>query len=161
MIIQIVQAFIVKIMDNGLGTFKSIYLNKEKYFLGALFSALSTFFYLVGVVQVAKDSSYISIITMCIATFIGTLIPGLLIKKTERDKLWIFEITASSMEEGKEFADTLRELNIAVKTEISYDSDKIKVLSCKSYCNTKEESKIVKSLIPDSFHHHVYVPIQE
>lgn len=160
MIIEIVQAFIVKIMDNGLGTFKTIYLNKEKYLLGALFSSLSTFFYLLGVVQVAKDSGFISIVTMCVATFVGTYLPGIFLKKTERDKLYIFEITASSLKEGKEFADSLRELNIAVKTDTARDSDLNKVLSCKAYCNNKNESRIVKELIPENFRHHVYVPLE-
>ena len=160
MIIQIVQAFLVKIMDNSLGTFKTIYLNKEKYFFGAMFSAFSTFFYLIGVQQVAKDSGWLTISVMTFATFIGTYLPGFFIKRIERDKLWIFEITASSLEEGKKFADEIRELNIAVKTTVSYDSDMNKVLTCKTYCSTKHESRIINELIPQKFHYHVYVPIE-
>ena len=141
MIVEIIKAFIVKILDNGLGTFKTIYLQREKYLTGALFNAFSTFFYLLGVVQVAKSNTMFSIISMCVATFIGTYLPGIFIKHSERDKLYIYEITAASLESGKEFADSIRECNIAVKTNISYDSDMEKVLTCKTYCSNKEESK--------------------
>jgi hypothetical protein len=160
MIIEIIQAFMVKIMDNGLGTFKSIYLNKEKYFFGALFSAFSTYFYLIGVKQVTSDSGWLTIGVMTFATFVGTYWPGIFIRKIERDKLYIFEVTASSLEDGKKFADELRELNLAVKTTISYDSDMIKVLTCKVYCATKHESSMVNELIPEEFRYHVYVPIE-
>lgn len=160
MIIEIVQAFMTKIMDNGLGTFKSIYLNKEQYFRGALFAAASTFFYLVGVKQVVTGG-WVVIGVMTLATFVGTLLPGIFIKRTQRDRLWIFEITASSMEAGKEFADTLRELNLAVKTEKVRNSDLNKVLSCSIYCNSKDESRIVKNLLPKDFKRNILVPIEE
>ena len=95
MIIEIAQAFIVKIMDNGLSTFKSIYQNKEKFLLSAIFAAASQFFYLVGVRQVTSSNGVIIICTMTFATFVGTLFPGLFIKKIEKDKPWTFKITAS------------------------------------------------------------------
>lgn len=154
-------AFILKILDNGLSTAKTIYINKERYVLGALLNAFSTFFYLVAIVQLTKDNSLESIIAMCVATFIGTYLPGVLIKKSERDKLWIFDITASSFEEGKEFADIIREHNIAIKSYSSYDKDMNKVLSCKIYCSTKTESRIVNKFIPNKFKYNVYVPLED
>lgn len=154
-------AFILKILDNGLSTAKTIYINKEKYVLGALLNAFSTFFYLVAIVQLTKDNSLESIIAMCVATFIGTYLPGVLIKKSERDKLWIFDITASSLDEGKEFADIIREHNIAIKSYSSYDKDMNKVLSCKIYCSTKTESRIVNKFIPNNFKYNVYVPLED
>lgn len=154
-------AFVLKILDNGLSTAKTIYINKERYALGALLSSFSTFFYLVAIVQLTKDNSLKSIIAMCVATYVGTYLPGLLIKKSERDKLWIFDITANSFDEGKEFADKIREHNIAIKSYSSYDSDMNKVLSCKIYCSTKTESRIVNKFIPNKFKYNVYVPLED
>ena len=158
-LLMILQAFFLKLIDNGLGTLKTIYIQKEKYFLGATFNALSAFFYLIAIVQVAKSNDMLSIIAMCIATFLGTLIPGLLVKKSERDKLYIYEITASNLEAGKIFADELRETNIAIHSYTTYDEDMTKVLVCKVYCSTKEESRIINSLIPKNFRYHIYVPV--
>lgn len=159
MIFEILYSFVLKALDNALGTYKTICLQKENYLRGALFNAISTFFYLVAIVQVAKSNNIYSIIAMCLATFIGTYLPGVFTKRSERDKLYIFDITADNLPNGKKFADMVREKNIAVKTYKSYDSNMNKVLSCKVYCTTKEESRIVNGMIPSTFKYHVYVPL--
>ena len=151
--------FVLKIFDNGLSTARAIFINKEKYFLGAMLNAASTFFYLVALVELTKNSGMKSILSMCLATFIGTYVPGIMIKKSEREKLYIFDITADTLENGIKFADMIRESNIAVKTYSSYDTNMVKTLSCKAYCTTKEESKFINSRIPKSFKYHVYVPV--
>lgn len=157
---DILISFILKSIDNGLSTAKTIYINKEKYFIASLLSGLSTFFYLSAIVQLTKSNNIYSIIAMCIATFIGTLIPGIMVKKSERDKLFIFDITSDSLESGKRFADAVRNNNIAIKTYKSYDNKMNKTLSCKIYCTTKEESKIVNDLIEPNFKYNIYVPLQ-
>lgn len=157
---MILMAFTLKLIDNALSTAKTIYLHKEKYTLGAALNSASTFFYLVTIVQVVKSNDMFSIIAMCIATFIGTLLPGLIMKKSERDKLFIYDITASDLDEGKEFADLIRNNNIAIKTYISYDCDVAKVLSCKVFCPTKNESKIVDQFLEDTgFKYNKYAPL--
>lgn len=161
MILEIIVAFVLKTLDNCFSTFKTILLQKEKYSLGALFNAIGTFFYLVAVVQVAKSDNFYSIVAMCIATFVGTYLPGLLVKKSERDKLYIFDITADTLMNGKKFADAVRKENIAIKTFKSYDSEMNKVLTCKVYCSTKDESKRITEVIPKTFKYHVYVPITD
>lgn len=159
MFFEILSSFLLKAIDNALSTIKTINLQKEKYFYGAFFNALSTFFYLVGVIQIAKSNSLLSVISMCVATFIGTYVPGVLIKKSERDKLYIFDITADDLTLGKYFADAIRKENIAIKTYSSYGSDMNKVLSCKVYCTTKNESRIVNTLMPKTFKYNIYSPI--
>lgn len=161
MITEVIISFVLKAIDNALGTFKTIYLQKERYVLGAIFNSFATFFYLMAIVQVAKSNNIYSIIAMCVATFIGTYLPGLFIKKSERDKLYIFDITADDFSTGKTFADVIRSKNIAIKTTVSYDTEMNKVLSCKVYCSTKKESKTVNKLIPEKFKYHVYVPLSE
>lgn len=157
--IMIIQAFVLKLIDNGLATIKTIYLHKEKYFLGAVFNSLSTFFYLIAIVQIAKSNDIFSIIAMCLATFLGTYFPGIIIKKSERNKLFIFDVTADNLESGKEFADKIRDKNIAIKSYITYNEDLEKVLSCKIYSNNRDESKTINKLIPQNFKYNVYVPL--
>lgn len=157
---MILMAFILKLIDNALSTAKTIYLHKERYVLGATLNSASTFFYLVAIVQVAKSNDMFSIIAMCIATFIGTLLPGLIMKKSERDKLFIYDITTDDLDRGKSFADLIRENNIAITTHVSYDSEMDKVLSCKVYCPTKIESRLVDDLLePTGFKYNKYIPL--
>lgn len=150
--------FIIKAIDNALGSAKTIFMAKEKYFLGAIFNAGSFFFYSVALVQMIKSDSYSYILMMCLAVFIGTYIPGILVKKSERDKLYIYEITAPDVATGKTFADIIRRKNIAVKTSFAYDTKLNEVLCINVYCNTKEESKKVDSLIQPNFKYHKYEP---
>lgn len=158
---EILISFILKAIDNGLSTAKTIFINKEKYFIASLLNGFATFFYLFAIVQLTKSNNIWNIIAMCLATFIGTLLPGLLMKKTSRDKLYILDITSDTLTSGKKFADKVRHNNIAIKTHKSYDNEMNKVLSCTVYCTTKEETKIVNSLIKPNFRYNVYVPLEK
>lgn len=153
--------FIFKILDNALSTAKTVFISKEKYFSGSLFNALSFLFYALAFSKALKDDSMFTTISMCVAVFIGTYLTGVLFKRSERDKLFIFDITSDTFESGIEFADTIRKNNIAIKTHISYDSNLNKTLSCKVYCLTKEESKVVNLLIPPGFKYNVYIPLED
>lgn len=155
---EILMIFILKIVDNILATAKTIYINKEKYMLASLFNAFSTFFYLILIVEIAKSNDMKSIIAMCVATFIGTYLPGILIKKSERERLFIFNITSDTLESGKEFADAIRSNNIAITSYTARDRHMNKVLTCNVYCRTKEESRIVNSLLNPNFKYNIDVP---
>lgn len=156
---EILIVFLLKLIDNTLGTMKNIFLNKEKFFWSSLLAALSTTIYMIAVVRIAKSDGIISIMAIFVATFIGTLVPGLVVKKSEKDKLYIFDITADNMDSGKEFADTLRSANIATKTSVVYNKMMKKTLSIKAYCANREESKMVNEFIYPDFKYNVYAPI--
>ena len=156
---EILIVFLLKLIDNTLGTMKNIFLNKEKFFWSSLLAALSTTVYMITVVKMAKSDGIISIMAIFAATFIGTLIPGLAVKKSEKDKLYIFDITADNMDSGKEFADILRSANIATKTCVVYNNVMKKTLSIKAYCANREESKMVNENIYPDFKYNVYAPM--
>lgn len=156
-------AFGLKMADNALSTVKTLYLSKGKFFGASLFASMSTLFYLLAIVRIANSNDMASIIAMCAATFVGTLMPCYLLKKSERDKLYIFDITSDTMDNGKRFADEIRDSNIAVNTSVVYDKNMKKTLLCKVYCATKEQSKMVNDLLKnkDEFKYNVYVPIED
>lgn len=158
--IEIIIVFVLKLIDNILATVKTIYIHKEKYFLSAMFNALSTFFYLVAIVQISKSSNLLSIVSMCIATFIGTYLPGAVMKRSEGDKLFIFDVTACNAELGKTFADNVRELGIPIKTYSTYNNDIEKTLTCKIYCATKEDSQKILDIMPQTFEYFIHIPLQ-
>lgn len=156
-------AFGLKMADNALSTVKTLYLSKGKFFGASLFASLSTLFYLLAIVRIANSNDIYSILAMCIATFVGTLMPCYLIKKSERDKLYIFDITADNLANGKKFADIVRGNNIAVNTSVVYDKNMNKTLLCKAYCSSKEESRFLNEMLKENneFKYNVYVPINE
>lgn len=165
-IIEILIAFGLKLMDNALATAKTVYISKERYLRGAVFASLSTYFYLIAIVRIANNSSNGALIAMCIATFIGTYMPGKLIKKSEKDKLYIFDITGGSFDLAVNLADNIRKENIAIRTEVAYNENVEKVLVLKVYCATKNESSIVTNILNSELFKgrtkwHVYTPIND
>lgn len=163
--LEIAIAFLLKLLDNIFGTFKTILVSKERYLLGALFNALGTLFFLVAMVRVSQSSNNQAIIAMCIATFLGTYIPGLITNKTEKDKLYIFDITAKTMETGISLSSRLKELGIAIRTETAYNENTTKTLVCKVYSPTKVESSQVIDILNSQEYKgklkwHVYSPVE-
>ncbi len=156
---EILIVFLLKLLDNTLGTMKNIFLAREKFFFSSLLAALSTTIYMIAVVRMAKSDGFMSILAICAATFIGTLLPGLAVKKSEKEKLYIFDITADNLKSGKEFADILRSANITIKTSVVYDKMMVKTLSIMAYCANKEESKMVNEVIQPNFKYNVYSPM--
>lgn len=148
--------FIYKIMDNALSTLKSIFLHKQQYLLSSIFSAISTFFYMVAMVNAIKDNSLWSIVAMCVATFLGSYIPAKIIERKEGDKLYVYDITTDDYEEGKVFANNIREMNVPVKTSTIYNDKQEKVIEVKVFCSTKAESSMIKELI-GNYKYHAYV----
>ena len=160
---EILIAFILKLSDNALGTFKTICIAKGKYLAASLFASLSTMFYLLAIVRIANSSNVYSMIAMCCATFLGTLLPAKLLKRTEKDKLFIFDITSNTCDNGVVFADMLRAKNVALNTSVVYNRDMEKVLLIKVYCQSKAESRLVLEELKneDAFKYNVYAPIED
>lgn len=154
----ILTSFIFKLMDNALSTMKSIYLHKEAYIISATLNAGSTFFYLVAMKNVITNDSFAGIIAMVCATFLGSIIPSIVINRLEKDTLYVFEVTSNTLDEGKQFADEIRQCDIPIKTLIAYSENAEKVLSCKIYCSNRTESLTVKSMIPKQFKYNAYTP---
>lgn len=149
--------FLCKIADNALSTLKNIYLHKGRYFLSSIFSAIGTFFYMVAIVNAVKDNSLNSIISMCIATFLGSYLPAKLVEKMEEDKLFVYEITSDSFEGGLELIDEIRDLNIPFKSTTIYNNKVEKVMEIKVFCSTKVESAMIKDILDEDYKYHAYV----
>jgi hypothetical protein len=90
-----------------------------------------------------------------IATLIGSQLSFTITNRFERDRVWIFDCTPYSRESGKQFADTIRNSNLGIITYEGYSSTKEKVICCKIYSESKQQSRLIESLIPDGFQYHI------
>lgn len=144
--------FVLKLLDCTISTFKTFFMIKEKYLVSSLCNAISQFFYLTLLVKVAKNNSIMGIIIICMATFIGSYFP---MKKTNKDKVWIYNILANSQSESKKLADILRDYDLDVYTNKGYNFDIDKVLDVKVISNSKCDSKVIENLIPTNAMYHV------
>jgi hypothetical protein len=149
------EVFFLKIMDCALSTIKSVFLYKNKNFLSSIFNALSTFFYMSMIVKMTKANDSLTIFIICLATFIGSYLPTFLLDKLEKDKVYIFVVTPDTNENGKEFADMIRENNIPIFTFKGYNENLEQVLCCKIFSESKKQSTLIENMIPEGFKYHV------
>lgn len=148
----------MKFADCSLGTMKTVFLCKEKYFISAILNSISAALFIFVADAMANspgDMKMLIALDVFLANLLGGYFPPKLLDRVEADRLFVYVVTSNTFEDGKAFADQLRELNIAVATTIAYDTDLNKVLTCKCYANTKNESKMIEDNIPDTFKHHI------
>lgn len=148
--------FVAKMADNALSTLKNMCLHKGKYFASSMFNAASTFFYMTAIVNTIKDNSFGSIVALCIATFLGSYLPAKFVEKIEKDKLFVYEITTNSFEQGLDLIDEIKDMNIPFKSSTIYNNDSEKVIELKIFCSTKIESTMIKNVI-NNYKYHAYI----
>lgn len=149
------ELFLYKLLDCTFSTLKTILLYKNRKFLSAILNSMATFVYLTMMVKLVKDNNLVSVLLITLATFIGTYFPALLLERLEGDKVWIFNITPDTNENGKVFADKIRENNLPILTYKGFNDNKEPVLCSKVFSETKATSKLIESLIPDNFKYHI------
>ena len=149
------ELFILKLLDGLLGTAKNIFLFKNKELLAALAGTISTFFYLTMMVKLVKIDGINGILIICAASFFGTYFPILFSKLIEKQKIYVYNITPDSNDNGKKFADNIRENNIPVLTYKGYNKEKESVLCCKIFSESKKQSSIISEMIPEEFMYYV------
>ena len=92
---------------------------------------------------------------VALATTIGSLISFFISKKFEKDQVWIFDIIPDTSENGKDFADNIRDNNVPIMTYVGFGIDKEKILCSKIYSHSKEHSRLIQELIPVNFTYHI------
>lgn len=149
------ELFFLKLFDVILGTVKGIFMHRNKVLLSALASSIATYFYLSMMVKLVKVNSFSGMILICLATFLGTYIPMIIAQRVEKDKVYVFNVTPDTNENGKAFADLIRENNIPILTYKGYNKSMELVLCCEIFSKSREQSKSIEEMIPDGFKYHV------
>jgi len=148
--VEVMLVFVYKLLDVAFSTAKNVFMIKGKYTLAGIVNALSQLIFVFIVKSITANNDYLILLVLCLATFMGTYIPSIVIDKYSKEKVYVFDITASNFEKGKEYADFLKESNIPVMTYVGYKNFK-KVLCIKAYSRTKEESKLIEDTMPEDF----------
>lgn len=149
MFLELIFIFIYKLLDVALSTLKNVLLFRKRYVAYGISYALSQLVFLLIIKQMSSDSGYAAIVTVTVASFIGAYLPTAMSEVMSKDKIYVYDITAP-LEEGKIFADKLKELNIPITTHIGYKNLE-KVLCVRAYSRNKQESKIIINEMNDDF----------
>lgn len=124
-----------------LNTFKTIIMYKKNIISSANINAITYGFYTVIVVLMAGTMPlWIKIVATAVTNWIGVCISMKILKKFEKDKLWLVKSTIS-----KKYADCVKELLNDTNVPFSYiDIDKYMIFDC--YCATQEDTTKVAEI---------------
>ena len=148
-IINLLVVFVIKVIDNILGTGKTILIQKNKAFIASLTVVISQIIFYKLIDAVSDSGSEIMIYVIAIASGIGTLLALVISDKFSKDRTYVNIILNDDKEVMMEFRDWLKEHKITNLTTDGY-TDWKKTLAITAYAETKEESKLIDEFIDNS-----------
>lgn len=155
---MLIMVFMMKFMDCALGTLKTVFLVKDKFFISSVFNSLSAALFIFvadAMANAPKDDKMLIAGIIFLANLAGGYLPPKLLDKMKTDRLFVYVITSPSFDDGTMLADDLRRHNIPVATTVTYDKKLNKVLTCKAYAQTRQESRIISKHLDDGFKWHI------
>ena len=149
-IINLVLIFIVKVIDNILGTSKTILIQKNKSFIASITVVISQiiFYKLINVVD--GNDGELMIYVIAVASGIGTLLALHISNKFSKDRLFVNVILSDNKEAMMELREFLIENKINNLTTDGYTKDFKKTLAITAYVETKEKSKLLDKYLENS-----------
>ena len=151
-IINLLVVFVIKVIDNILGTGKTILIQKNKAFIASLTVVISQIIFYKLIDAVSDSGSEIMIYVIAIASGIGTLLALMISNKFSKDRTYVNIILNDNKEVMMEFRDWLKEHKITNLTTDGYTKDWEKTLAITAYAETKEESKLIDEFSNNSEH---------
>ena len=145
---ELLFVFVMKMLDTSLAAMKTMFTIKGLPLLAALASSISYLLYTVAMKQVFNDTGFLSTVVVALAVFLGQFITQSTMRKKDKnkEKLWKVSVTARTWNESFDFMEELEETGIGYSSEKKYNKRRQKVLGFDIFCETKEETAVVKKL---------------
>lgn len=142
--------FLAKVLDNALGTTKTILIQRSRWLWAGLVVMLSDFTYL-WVTKKVVSSDTGAMIIVAVAGGIGCSLACLISQKISKDRTYVNVIMSDNIEAMKEFRDFLAEHKITNVASDSYTLDwNTKTITVTAYAETKEQSRLISEYIKNS-----------
>lgn len=145
-----VSLFLIKVLDNILGTIKSIATYKEQKMLSSVLVVISQLIFYLVVSQVINDSSILAILIVSVSSGIGNYLAFVLNDKFKSDSKWTMVLTSSDAEDVKNFCAYLTEHNIKHIANDGYNRAMEKTIHIIAFSKTKAESRLIEEYLKTS-----------
>lgn len=142
--------FIAKMLDNMLGTAKTILVQRNKCILAGAALGLSNFIYFCITKDIVTNDSMLSLIIVSIASGVGCCLAVAFNNRFSKDKTYVNVLLSDNVDEMMALRDFLVANKITNVVSDSYDRDWKKVLSITAYPETKDQSKLIDEYIKNS-----------
>ena len=143
--------FFAKMLDNALGTAKTILVQRNRCILAGIALALSNYIYFCITRNIVTTDSDLAIIVVSIASGVGCCIAMALNNKFSKERTFVNVIMSDDLEAMQQFRDFLAKHHIINVAADSYTLDwSVKTITITAYAETKEESKLINRYIENS-----------
>ena len=149
-IMNLLFLFIVKVIDNILGTSKTILIQKNKGVLAALSVVISQIIFYKLIDAVGNSDSDLTMYVIAIASGFGTYLAVKLNDKFSKERTFVNVILSDNKEAMEDLREYLKEHKITNLATDAYTKDWNKTIAITAYAETKEESKLLDNYISNS-----------
>jgi len=143
--------FLAKMLDNMLGTAKTILVQRNRCILAGIALALSNYIYFCITKNIITNDSELAVIVVSVASGVGCCLAIMASKKLSKDRTYVNVIMSDNKEAMQDFRDYLAKHHITNVASDSYTLDwSKKTISITAYAETKEESRLINQYIENS-----------
>ena len=143
--------FVAKMLDNALGTAKTILVQRNRCLLAGLSLALSNYIYFCITRNIVTTDSDLAIVVVSIASGLGCFFAMMLNNRISKDRTYVNIIMSDDKEAMQQLRDFLAEHHITNVAADSYTLDwSTKTITITAYAETKEESMLINRYIENS-----------
>lgn len=143
--------FAAKMLDNALGTAKTILIQRNKCILAGIALALSNFIYFNITKNIVSADGYLSIVVVSIASGVGCCVAVALSNRFSKDRTYVNVVMSDNKLAMQEFRDFLASHHITNVATDSYTLDwDTKTITVTAYAETKEQSILIRDYIDNS-----------
>ena len=143
--------FFAKVVDNMLGTAKTILVQRNRCILAGLALGFSNFIYLCITKNIVTTDSDLALIVVSVASGVGCCLAVAVSNKLSRDKTHVNVIMSDNLEEMKKLRDFLARHHITNVAADSYTLDwSKKTITITAYAETKDQSRLIDEYIDGS-----------
>lgn len=143
--------FSAKVLDNMLGTAKTILVQRNRCVLAGVSISISNFiyFYITKNIVTADDNIALSVVS--VASGVGCCLAVAVGNKLSRERTYVNVIMSDNLEAMKSFRDFLATNHITNEAVDSYTLDwSKKTITITAYAETKEQSRLIDNYINNS-----------
>jgi uncharacterized protein YebE (UPF0316 family) len=149
--IYLIVLFLAKVLDNALGTAKTILIQRNRCILAGVALAISTFIYYSITKSVVTSDSNLAVLIVALASGVGCTLACLVSAKLSKDRTYVNVIMSDNLEAMKAFRDFLAEHHITNVAADTYTLDwDTKTISITAYPETKAQANLITEYIEGS-----------
>lgn len=150
-IFEMAVLFLVKVLDNALGTAKTILVQKNRCFLAGLALAVSNFIYFKLTKNIVAMEGDLALYIVAFASAVGCWLAIGFNNRFSKDRTFVNVIMSDDLDEMKMLRDFLAENKITNVATDSYTKDwSRKTLTITAYAETRQQSELIDDYIANS-----------